>query len=141
MMYGSWDMERNRQDFLSFWTDFCPFTPYGPRKSKFLKYQEKTGRYYHFTNVYHKRQSYDVLFLRYGLQRTESFAFFALLPPPPPNNTKNQQFQKMKKKPGNIIILHMWTKNDNHVIYGSWDIERDGQIFCNFGPFYALLPP
>ena len=60
---------------------------------------------------------------------------------PPPNNTKNQQFQKMKKKPGNIIILHMWTKNDNHMIYGSWDIERDGQIFCNFGPFYALLPP
>ena len=27
MMYGSWDMECNRHNFLSFWTIFCPFTP------------------------------------------------------------------------------------------------------------------
>ena len=26
MMYGSWDMEYNGQKFLSFLTDFCPFT-------------------------------------------------------------------------------------------------------------------
>ena len=27
MMYGSWDMGHNGQNFLSFWTVFCPFTP------------------------------------------------------------------------------------------------------------------
>ena len=27
MTYGSWDMERSRQNFLSFWTIFCPFNP------------------------------------------------------------------------------------------------------------------
>ena len=27
MMYGSWDMECDRQNFFSFWTIFCPFTP------------------------------------------------------------------------------------------------------------------
>ena len=25
MMHGSWDMKRNGQNFLSFWTVFCPF--------------------------------------------------------------------------------------------------------------------
>ena len=33
--------------------------------------------------------------------------FFALLPPKSP---KNQNFKKMKKTPGDIIILHMCTK-------------------------------
>ena len=27
MMHGSWDVECNRQNFLSFWIIFCPFTP------------------------------------------------------------------------------------------------------------------
>ena len=34
--------------------------------------------------------------------------FFALLPP---NSPKNQNFEKMKKTPGDIIILHKCTKN------------------------------
>ena len=42
--------------------------------------------------------------------------FFALLAP---NNQKNQNFEKMKKMPGDIIILHMCTVNDNHMMYGS----------------------
>ena len=27
MMYGSRDMKRDKQNFLSFWTLFCPFNP------------------------------------------------------------------------------------------------------------------
>ena len=34
--------------------------------------------------------------------------FFALLPP---NSPKNQNFTKMKKTPGDIIILHICTKH------------------------------
>ena len=34
MMFGSWDMKRDRQNFLSFWTVFCPFTPLANRKIK-----------------------------------------------------------------------------------------------------------
>ena len=42
---------------------------------------------------------------------------FALLPPSKP---ENQNFEKKKKKPpGVIIISHMCTINDNHMIYGS----------------------
>ena len=67
MMYHSRDMECNRQNFLSFWTVFCSFTPLTTRKIKILKKWKKKAawRYYHFTQVYHKRQSYDVWFLRY----------------------------------------------------------------------------
>ena len=37
MMYGSWDMECNRQNFLSFWIVFCPFIPLTTWKIKILK--------------------------------------------------------------------------------------------------------
>ena len=36
-----------------------------------------------------------------------------------PNNPKNQNFVKMKKQPGDIIILHKYTINDNHMMYVS----------------------
>ena len=42
--------------------------------------------------------------------------FFALLPP---NNIKNQNFEKMKQDPGDIIILHMCTKNYDQTMHGS----------------------
>ena len=47
MMYGSWNMEHNRQKSLSFWTVLPPFTLLTTEKIKILKY-------YHFTHVYHK---------------------------------------------------------------------------------------
>ena len=42
MMHGSWDMECDRQNFLSLWTVFCPFTPLTTWKIKILKNWKKT---------------------------------------------------------------------------------------------------
>ena len=42
--------------------------------------------------------------------------------------------------PGYIIILHKYTINDNHMMYGSGDTNCKDRIFCHFGPFFALLP-
>ena len=42
--------------------------------------------------------------------------FFAVLPP---NSPKNQTFKKMKKTPGDIIILNTCTKNYDQMMYGS----------------------
>ena len=54
------------------------------------------------------------------LSATELFVIFGhFLPFYPLNNPKNQNFEKMKKTPGDIIILHMCTINDNHMMYGS----------------------
>ena len=47
----------------------------------------------------------------------------------PPNNLKNQNFEKMKKTSGDITVLHMSAINDNHMIYGSSDMKRDGRNF------------
>ena len=69
MIYGSWGMER--ENVLSFWIIFCPFNPQRPRKTKFWKNEKSAWRYYHFTHVHHKWQSYDVRFLRYGPRRTD----------------------------------------------------------------------
>ena len=37
MMYGSWDIKHNEQNFLSFWAIFCPFTPLKTKKIFFWK--------------------------------------------------------------------------------------------------------
>ena len=89
MMYGSWDMEHNRQNFFSFWTVFWPFYPH--------------------------------------------------------NNPENQNFKKLKKTPGDIIILHMCAINDiwMYSIIGCMvpDIlSTTDRFFCHFVPFFLLLP-
>ena len=71
------------------------------------------------------------------------FALFAL------KTQKLKILKKMKKTPktsGDIIILHMCTKNHNHMVNCSWDMARDG---CNcyffilgyFLPFYIPNSP
>ena len=85
MMYGSWDMKCNKQNFLSFRVMFCPFTPLTSQKITI--------------------------------------------------------FLKMTTTPGDIIILHKCTINDNHMIYGFRDMKCNSQnilwfwaIFCHFTP-------
>ena len=52
VMYGSWDMERDRHNFLSFWTVFLTFyPPMDPENQNFPKNGKNTWRYYHFTNI------------------------------------------------------------------------------------------
>ena len=41
MMYNTWDMKHNRQNFLSFWAIFSPFTPLKYQKIKILKKRKK----------------------------------------------------------------------------------------------------
>ena len=143
MMYGSWDMECHGQNFLSFWTIFCTFTTLKTWKIKIVKKMRKNSwKHYHFTHVYHKWQLYDVWFLRYKARQTEFFVILdCFLPFYPPNNPKNQNFAKLKKPFGDIIILHMCIINDNHMMYDSWDIERDGQIFLSFRTIFCPFTP
>ena len=104
--------------------------------------KKNTWKYYHFAYVYHKWQSYDVWFLRYEVQRTKFFVILGRsLPFLPRNNPKNQYFEKMKKTPGDIIILHRCTINDNHMMYGSWDTEYDRQNFLSFWTIFCPFIP
>ena len=54
---------------------------------------------------------------------------------------KNENFKKMKKVPGDIIILHKCTKNYDHVLYCSWDMAcmKLSFILGYFCPFTPLI--
>ena len=70
MMYVFWEMEHDRHNFFSFWTIFYPFTPpNNPENQNFEKIKRNAWKYHYLTQVYHKWQSYDVWFVRYGAQQ------------------------------------------------------------------------
>ena len=126
--------------FYYFRPIFALLLPYGPRKSKSWRHENNTWRYYHFTRVYHKWQSYDVWFLRYKAWRTEFFIILdQFLPFYSPMDPENQNFENMRIMPGDIVILHMFTKNHDHMLHCSLDTIREG---CNFYfSFWAMFSP
>ena len=127
--------------FRHFGPSFALLPPYNPKNQILKKWKKNTWRYYHFTNVYLKWQSYDVWFLRYGAWQTEFFVILDhFLPFYPPNNPKNQNFEKMKKPPGDIITLHMYTINENHMMNGSWDMEHDKHNVLSLWTIFCLFP-
>ena len=72
---------------------------------------------------------------------TDFFVIFGhFLPIHPPNNPKNQNFEIIKKMPGDIILF-LCTTNDNHMMYCSWDIERNRHNFLSFWVIFTLLAP
>ena len=91
---------------------FLPFQSYDNLENQNLKIQKNTWRYYHFThlhhtNVYHKWQSYNVWFPKYGVQQTELFVILDhFLPYNPLNNPKNQNFE-ITKKPAWILSVYI----------------------------------
>ena len=59
----------------------------------------------------------------------------------PPNNPENQYFEKMKQGSREAIILHKCTKNHDHMMYASWDMEHYRQnFFAILGHFLPLYP-
>ena len=57
-----------------------------------------------------------------------------------PPNPKDQNFEKMKKTLGHIIILHLCTTNDDHMMHGFWNIKHDRQNFFDILCYSVLLP-
>ena len=114
-------------------------------KIKILKNEKRCWRYHNFTHVYHKSQSYDVLFLIYRVRKTELFVILGHFlsfyhPSVPLMIPKNQNFEK------SVWIYYpfntcMYIVNEHHMIYGFWNARCDRQKFCNFGSIFALSAP
>ena len=149
MKYGSWISSTIDRIFCHSGPFFALLPRYGPRKTKFLKNEKKPWKYYHFTNVYHKWQSYDVWFLRYGVQQTEFFVildhllpfYHHLHPHPRPNNLKNQNLKKWKN---HLDILSSYTCVPKMTIIWSMVPEisnTTNRMFCHFGSFFAFFAP
>ena len=124
---------------MSFWTVFCPFTPYGPKKSKFLKNEKNTRRYYHFTNVYHKWQmmyySWD---MECNRQNSLSFGLFCPFTP-----LTTQKINILKKWKNCLAILSFHSCVPKMTIIWCMVPEilsATDRIFCHFGPFFSFTP-
>ena len=48
---------------------------------------------------------------------------------------------KSEKKPRDIIILHMCTKNYHQMMYGSWDMVCDGCNYFSLWPIFCPFTP
>ena len=127
MRYGSWDTEKDK-----FFCHFGPFfallsPPNNPENRNSEKNKEASG------GVIILDICVPKITIIWCMLPGLFFAFY------PTNNPRNQNFEKMKKRSGDIIILHKHPINDNHMMYGFWDMKRDKQIFVILG--YLLLRP
>ena len=103
------------------------------------KIKTNIWRYHYFTPVYQKSWWYDLQFLRYRAWQTEIGNFGSFLPFYLPKKPTIQNFEM--KELARDIILHMCTKNHNHMRYSFWDTESEGQIFfVILGHCFFLLP-
>ena len=144
MTYGSWDMQWERQNWLSFWAIFCLFTPLTAQKIKILKNEKSIWRCRQFThactcNFHNLYASWDMECDRHNfLSFSAIFCPFTQL-----TCWKIKIFKKKIKISGDIIILLLCTTNDGHMMYGSWDTECDRIFlilyhFCPFTPLKTL---
>ena len=81
MMCGSWDIEHKGQNFLSFWTIFCPFTPLAAQKIK-MKKMKKMPRniiILHKCTINHDHMLYCSLDM--VCRRCNYFSFWAIFCP------------------------------------------------------------
>ena len=143
MIYSSWDTEWNILKLVI----LGHFLPFYPQKTPKNPNFEKWNTLLEISSLYKCVQKVtiiwcmvpemwsatDKIFCHFG-------PFFALLPLPP-DKPKNQNFEKLKKTPGDIINLHMYTINDNHMMYVSWDMKCDGQDFLSFWTVFCLFTP
>ena len=85
--------------FCHFRQFFALLPPNNLKNQTFDKNEKTTWRYYHFTHVYHRWQSYDVWFLRYWGRQTKFFVVLDhFLPFYHPKNPKKNKFWKNEKK-------------------------------------------
>ena len=107
----------------------------------FKKIKKNNWRYHHFTPVYQNSWWYDLQFLRYRVWQTEIVnygSFFPLITP----SLKSQKIRTLKKwkKVDGDIILHICTKNHNHMRYTVLEIwSMTDRIFGHFGLFFTLF--
>ena len=155
MIYSSWNIEQNIVKvvilahlfaffhyfafFLVILDHFLHFHP--PKKQKIPKFwknekkQNKKQKKLEILSFYHKWQSYDVSFLRYGAWQTEFFVIldhFSLFHPP-------EKSKFWKNENAWRHISHKCTKNHDHMLHCSWDTMHDR---CNsYFSFWAIFYP
>ena len=124
--------------FCHFGSFFWPFTPLLAPK---IKNWKEWRRYFLFRMCTINKDSWDI---RRNRQKFSSF-WVIFCPFIPLTNQKIKilkKWQKKKKNPGDVIILHLSTTNDNHMMYNVWFLrygvqqEKSFLILDHFLSFY-----
>ena len=147
MMHGSWDMECDKQNFLSFWTIFSLLPPNNPQNQNFEKMKKMLRDIIilHKCTINNNHIMHGSSDMKWD--RQSYLSFWTIFCPFTPLRTKKSKFWKNEKTPGDIIFLHKCTKNHDYMLHCSWDMARDGcnyisfwVIFCPFTPLTAQKP-
>ena len=135
-------------EFFVIWAIFFPFIPPSlPKWSRKLKSWKKWKKCLEILSFYTYMCTVNEDHMIYGFwnimcDRQKFLSFWAIfLPFQPLDKLENQNFNIEKKIPGDIIILHIWTINDNHMMYGSWDREHDRHKFLSFWTIFCPFTP
>ena len=131
LRYGVWQAK-----FFLTLDHFFPFCfPKNPKNRNFYK-MKKTTRdiiilYMCIINENH------MMYVFWDMKHDRRLSFCAIFCPFMPLATpKNQNFEKMKQKPGDIIILKKSIKNYDHMLYRSCDMAHN---VCSFHFYFELL--
>ena len=113
-----------QQNFLSFWTIFCPIIPLTTWKIKILyKMRKPTGDII----ILHMRTiNYNhMMYVSWDMERSKYFFVIldCFLPFYPPNGQKNKNFKNVKQ---HLVISSFYTNKD-HMMYSSWDMVYSRQ--------------
>ena len=139
LMYGSWDTECNIQNFFSFWAYFLPF--YFPLMILNIRILKKWKKlfYKYMCTINEDHMIYGLWNIRCNRQKILTFS--AIFCPFSPLTSWKIKILTLEKAPGDIIILHICTTNDNHVMYGSWDMEGERLNFLSFWTVFCAFMP
>ena len=140
-----------RLNSLSFWAIFLPFSSpplptNNPENQNFEKMRKAFGDVI-ILNLYKKKHNHMTYakkktITRYGVRQTQFLSFQVIFCSFAPLLTlKIKTWKKCKKTPGDIILLHMCTINqDLDIWFLRYEVQQTG-FFCHLGQFFGLLPP
>ena len=120
-------------NFLSFYPP--PPPPKNPKNQNFEKMNKILGDIIIFQkSCVPKSTIYEVGFPRYRVRQKEFFVILSHFLPFYPQQPPQKIFWQNK----NSISLNMCTKNNNHMMYTSWDMECNKNFFVILGHFLPL---
>ena len=143
MMYGSWNIKRNRCNFLSFWAIFCPCSTLTTQKIKIFKKWKK--RPADITILHKGTKNHDhMLYCSWDMARNKCNSYFPFLAIFCPSTSLTAQKIKIKKKRKKYQEISSFYKSVPKIkiicctvpeIWCMTDI-----IIFHFGSLFALLP-
>ena len=140
MIYGSRNIRCDRYKFLSFWANFCPFSPLVMWKINILKLKKNPGDIIilHICTINYNRMMYFYWDIEHDRENFLSF-WTVFCPFTPLWTQKIKIFKKMEKNTWRYY--HFTNINDSHMMYGFSDMECNGQKFFSFWTVFCSFTP